>query len=138
MSSSSLGRGIGAGTDGRDASEKHQRDFIPANVVTHEKVTEGHELLASEGLCEEIGGIVVGPDMEHFQQASSRRGVRTCGSRSSPGVRSRAVGESVGQISHIAGPHPLSLGVRRYPLFPLGEKQTSPPPLCGAEWEWLG
>ena len=69
MSSSSLGRGIGAGTDGRDASEKHQRDFIPANVVTHEEVTEGHELLASEGLCEEIGGIVVGPDMEHFQQA---------------------------------------------------------------------
>ena len=60
MSSSSLGRGIGAGTDGRDASEKHQRDFIPANVVTHEEVTEGHELLASEGLCEEIGGIVVG------------------------------------------------------------------------------
>ena len=56
MSSSSLGRGIGAGTDGRDASEKHQRDFIPANVVTHEEVTEGHELLASEGLCEEIGG----------------------------------------------------------------------------------
>ena len=49
MSSSSLGRGIGAGTDGRDASEKHQRDFIPANVVTHEEVTEGHELLASEG-----------------------------------------------------------------------------------------
>ena len=41
MSSSSLGRGIGAGTDGRDASEKHQRDFIPANVVTHEEVTEG-------------------------------------------------------------------------------------------------
>ena len=69
MSSSSLGRGIGAGTDGRDASEKHQRDFIHANVVTHEEVTEGHELLASEGLCEEIGGIVVGPDMEHFQQA---------------------------------------------------------------------
>ena len=69
MSSSSLGRGIGAGTDGRDASEKHQRDFIPANVVTHEEVTEGHELLASEGFCEEIGGIVVGPDMEHFQQA---------------------------------------------------------------------
>ena len=64
--------------------------------------------------------------------------MRTCGSRSSPGVRSRAVGESVGQISHIAGPHPLSLVVRRYPLFPLGEKQTSPPPLCGAEWEWLG
>ena len=63
------GRGIGAGTDGRDASEKHQRDFIPANVVTHEEVTEAHELLASEGLCEEIGGIVVGPDMEHFQQA---------------------------------------------------------------------
>ena len=48
MSSSSLGRGIGAGTDGRDASEKHQRDFIPANVVTHEEVTEGHELLALE------------------------------------------------------------------------------------------
>ena len=46
MSSSSLGRGIGAGTDGRDASEKHQRDFIPANVVTHEEVTEGHELLS--------------------------------------------------------------------------------------------
>ena len=43
--------------------------FIPANVVTHEEVTEGHELLASEGFCEEIGGIVVGPDMEHFQQA---------------------------------------------------------------------
>ena len=37
----------------------------------------------------------------------------------SPGVRSRAVGGSVGQISHPAGPHPLSLGVRRYPLFPL-------------------
>ena len=50
--------------------------------------------------------------------------MRTCGSRSSLGVRSRAVGGSVGQISHIAGPHPLSLGVRRYPLFPLGEKQT--------------
>ena len=50
--------------------------------------------------------------------------VRACGSRSSLGVRSRAVGGSVGQISHTAGPHPLSLGVRRYPLFPLGEKQT--------------
>ena len=69
MSSSSLGRGIGAGTDGRDASEEHQRDFIPANVVTHEKVTEADVLLASERFCEEIGGIVVGPDMEHFQQA---------------------------------------------------------------------
>ena len=63
MSSSSLGRGIGAGTDGGDASEKRQRDFIPANVVTHEEVTEGGELLASERFCEEIGGIVVSPDI---------------------------------------------------------------------------
>ena len=83
MSSSSLGRGIGAGTDGRDASEKHQRDFIPANVVTHEEVTEGHELLASEGFCEEIGGIVVGPDMDFqhchcCQQAVTRVRSHVC------------------------------------------------------------
>ena len=77
MSSSSLGRGIGAGTDGRDASEKHQRDFIPANVVTHEKVTEANELLAGERLCEEIGGIVVGPDMD-FQQAVTRVRSHVC------------------------------------------------------------
>ena len=38
------------------------------------------------------------------------------------GVPSRAVGESECLISHTAGPHPLSLGVRRYPLFPLVEK----------------
>lgn len=69
MSSASLDRGIGARTDRGDASEEHQRDFIPANVVTHEKVTEADVLLASERFCEEIGGIVVGPDMEHFQQA---------------------------------------------------------------------
>ena len=37
--------------------------------------------------------------------------MRARGSRSNPGVRSRAVGGSVGQISHTAGPHPLSLGV---------------------------
>ena len=71
MSSSSLGRGIGAGTDGRDASEKHQRDFIPANVVTHEEVTEGHELLASEGFCEEIGCIVA-PTFCSFRDGESR------------------------------------------------------------------
>ena len=51
--------------------------------------------------------------------------MRARGSRSSLGVRSRAVGGSVGQISHSAGPHPLTLGVRGYPLFPLGEKQTT-------------
>ena len=69
MSSASLDRGIGARTDRGDASEEHQRDFIPANVVTHEKVTEADVLLASERFCEEIGGILVGPNMEHFQQA---------------------------------------------------------------------
>jgi len=67
MSSASLDRGIGARTDRGDASEEHQRDFIPANVVTHEKVTEADVLLASERFCEEIGGIVVGPDVGQGQ-----------------------------------------------------------------------
>ena len=67
MSSSSLGRGVGAGTDGRDASEERQREFIPANVVTHEKFTEADELLASERFCEEIGGIVVAATAPHLQ-----------------------------------------------------------------------
>ena len=40
MSSASLDRGIGTRTDRGDASEEHQRDFIPANVVPHEEVTE--------------------------------------------------------------------------------------------------
>ena len=69
MSSSSLGRGIGAGTDGRDASEKHQRDFIPANVVTHEEVTESRELFAGERFGEEICSIQVGSNMEHFARS---------------------------------------------------------------------
>ena len=69
MSSSSPGRGIGAGTDGRDASEKHQRDFIPANVVTHEEVTELRELFAGERFGEEICSIQVGSNMEHFARS---------------------------------------------------------------------
>ena len=70
MSSSSLGRGIGAGTDGRDASEKHQRDFIPANVVTHEEVTEGHELLAVRGFVKKSAALSLVPIWNTFNKPS--------------------------------------------------------------------
>ena len=66
--------------------------------------------------------------------------MRARGSRSSPGVRSRAVGGSVGQISRTAGPHPLSLGVAGDNLVQdigVRRKARSPhcePALMALEW----
>ena len=71
MGSTSLDSRVLSSAVLRVSGESMEEGVIPADVATHEEVTEFGELFAGEGFGEEICSIEVGSDVEHTQQTVS-------------------------------------------------------------------